>query len=56
MNIRRVQPIHRYVATVSIAGLLAGAWIVARDVIASCNFVQGYYLSRPLRADEMTRG
>jgi diguanylate cyclase (GGDEF)-like protein len=34
MKIRSVQPIHRYVATVSVAGLLAGVWIVARDARA----------------------
>src|SRR6476646_10128988 len=34
MKIRTVQPIYRYVATVSVAGLVAGAWIVAHDARA----------------------
>ena len=31
MGLRKVEPINRYVATVSVAGLAAGIWIVARD-------------------------
>ena len=34
MKIRRMQPIHRYVAIVSVSGLLAGAWIVAHGARA----------------------
>ncbi len=34
MRIRRVEPITRYVATVSVAGITAGAWIVAHDARA----------------------
>src|SRR4051794_39097222 len=34
MRIRRVDPIMRYVATVSVAGLAAGAWIIAHDARA----------------------
>jgi diguanylate cyclase (GGDEF)-like protein len=34
MRIRRIDPIMRYVAVVSAAGLVAGAWIVAHDVRA----------------------
>jgi diguanylate cyclase (GGDEF)-like protein len=31
MKLRRLEPIQRYVATVLVAGVAAGAWIVARD-------------------------
>ena len=32
MSRRRIEPIQRYLATVSVAGFLAGAWIIGRDL------------------------